>query len=472
MKTECNTKQLEFHALERREVIGKFDGGAISSDGGCILLREVEKRTGILKRLAECFTDERHPELIEHSVDALIKQRVYGIALGYEDLNDHDQLRHDPLLAVLCDKSDPLGNDRRKEQDKGKALAGKSTLNRLELSQQGQAKADRYKRIGGDTQAMDALMLDIFIESFSDTPKQLVIDMDTTDDPLHGQQEGRFFHGYYNEYCYLPLYILCGDHLLCARLRTADTEDIEGTINEVERIVNQLRQHWPEVDIILRADSGFCREPLMHWCEGQDKEVKYVFGLAKNTRLNTMIEQQMSEAKLMYEETGKAARCYNDFTYQTLTSWTVARRVVGKAEYIGKENPRYIVTNLSPKDYESQKLYEELYCARGDMENRIKEQQLCLFADRTSTSLMHSNQLRLYFSSFAYLIMSALRRLGLSNTELEKAQCSTIRSKLLKIGTHINITVRKVWLSFSQSYPYHTVFTSVLRKLQLLPLRI
>ena len=470
MSTECTAEQLEFHGLGRRDVIGAFNGGRISSDAGGLLLREVEKRTHVLKRLAGCFFDHRNPELIEHSVESLVKQRIYAMALGYEDLNDHDTLRHDELLALLSDKRDPSGANRLRMQDKGKALAGKSTLNRLELTPEGANEKSRYKKIVANPKEMDALLVQLFLESYSSPPQEIVIDADATDDPVHGHQEGRFFHGYYGHYCYLPLYLFCGEQLLCARLRTADQDAAAGTVEELSRIVGQIRAAWPQVRIILRGDSGFCREEIMAWCEGN--QVGYVLGLAKNNRLNKAIEAEMTQAKERYETTQKPARVFKDFRYQTLESWSCERRVVGKAEYLAKgENPRFIVCSVSIEEQEGRRLYEDFYCARGDMENRIKEQQLDLFADRTSTHEMRSNQLRLYFSSFAYVLVQALRRLGLEGTELAKAQCGTIRLKLFKIGAQVRVSVRKVWVCFSESYPYAELFQAIVAKLQQIPLR-
>lgn len=472
MKTECNTKQLEFHGLGKREVIGRFDGGKISTDGGGILLREVEKRTWILKRFAECFVDYRDPQLIEHSTESLIKQRTFGMALGYEDINDHDELREDPLLALICDKPDPTGSNRLHSRDKGKALAGKSTLNRLELTPADANQYSRYKKIVAQPEEIDRLFVDVFLESCANPPEVIVLDVDATDDPLHGQQEGRFFHGYYDCYCYLPLYIFCGEQLLRARLREANQDASAGTVEELERIVSQIRSAWPEVRIILRGDAGFCREGIMSWCE-ETKSVDFVLGLAGNKRLHQAIGQEMQQAKEQYESTKQAARVFRDFRYQTLDSWTRERRVVGKAEYLSKgENPRFIVTSINSNEQDARALYEDCYCARGNMENRIKEQQLDLFADRTSTSWMRSNQLRLYFSSFAYIMIQKLRELGLKRTELAKAQCGTIRLKLFKIGAQIRMSVRRARLSFSESCPNARVFEQVTRQLQLIPLRI
>jgi len=469
MNTECNLKQYEFHALGSRQVRGKFDGGAISSDGGAVLLRELELQIPILSRLANCFTDHRNPDKIEHGLLALLKQRVYGITLGYEDINDHDHLRFDPLLAVVCEKTDPCGEKRLQAQDKGKPLAGKSTLNRLELGDIDEAANHRYKKITGDPTLMDDLMVDLFVESFKAPPKQIILDVDATDDRLHGSQEDRFYHGYYKHYCYLPLYIFCGDQLLCARLRPANQDGAAGTVEEMQRIVSRIRSRWPKVQIILRGDSGFCRDSIMVWCE--QNKVDYVLGLAKNKRLKATIADELEQAKTQHQKTGKAARVFKDFRYQTLKSWSCKRRVVGKAEHLAKgSNPRFVVTTLSKKVVDARRLYEDIYCARGDMENRIKEQQLDLFADRTSTHGMCSNQLRLYFSSWAYIVLETLRRVGLVGTEIAKAQCGTIRLKLLKIGAQIRVSVRKVWISWSENYPHAGLFEQILSRLRKLPM--
>ncbi len=461
MRTECNTDRFDFQPLEKRQVLGIFDGGAITSDGGGLLLREVELKTRIIERFAGCFTDHRDPERIEHGVGELVAQRVHGLALGYEDLNDHDQLRYDPLLAVLVGKHDPTGQDRVRERDRGKALAGKSTLNRLELSPPRADKKSRYKKITADLGRMESLLTDFFLEAHSRPPEQIILDFDATDDPIHGDQLGRFFQGYYREYCYLPLYVFCGEHLLCSQLRPADQDGAAGSIAKLARLVERIRREWPNVRIIVRADSGFCRENLMRWCE--EHGVGYILGLAKNPRLGWEIDLEQALAKAEFQATGKAARRFKDFTYQTRKSWSRARRVVGKAEYLaGGANPRFVVTSLSKEEYDARSLYEDVYCERGDMENRIKEQQLMLFADRTSAEDMRANQIRLYFSSITYVLMSAMRRIGLAETSLQRAQCSTIRLKLLKVGALIRITVRKIWISFSSSYPYKKEFLRVL----------
>ncbi len=470
MDTECTAEQLEFHGLGRRSVVAQFDGGKISSDAGGLLLREVEQRTHILKRLAGCFVDHRDPDQIEHSLESLIKQRVMGLALGYEDLNDHDSLRHDPLLALLSDRHDLSGKHRKRSRDQGCALAGKSTLNRLELTPFDADAAHRYKKIVARPVVIDELLLDLFLEAYDTPPVEIIVDVDATDDRLHGHQEGRFFHGYYGHYCYLPLYIFCGEQLLCARLRWAGQDGAAGTVDELQRIVERIRLRWPETRIIVRGDSGFCREAIMSWCEAH--EVYYLLGLAKNNRLKTAIVDEMVAAKVQYEASGEAARVFKDFRYRTLKSWSAERRVIGKAEHLAKgENPRFVVTSLSIEAWDARALYEDLYCARGDMENRIKEQQLALFADRTSTHEMRSNQLRLYFSSFAYVLMQTLRRLGLNGTTMAKAQCDTIRLKLFKIGAQIRVSVRRVWIAFSESYPNAELFRQVLKQLQEIPMR-
>jgi hypothetical protein len=437
----------------------------ITSDAGALLLREVEAKMAIIGRFAGCFTDHRKAELIEHSVGQLIAQRVYGLALGYEDLNDHDQLRHDPLMAVLVGKQDPTGQDRVRQRDRGKPLAGKSTLNRLELSPPRANRSSRYKKITADLGRMESLLTDFFIEAHPTPPARIILDFDATDDPIHGDQLGRFFQGYYKQYCYMPLYVFCGEHLLCAQLRPADQDGAAGSVAKLAGLVERIRREWPDVQIIVRADSGFCRENLMRWCE--DHGVDYILGLAKNSRLGWEIDLELELAGAESEATGKSARRFKDFRYQTLKSWSRARRVVGKAEHLAKgSNSRFVVTSLSKEEYEGRSLYEDLYCGRGEMENRIKEQQLMLFADRTSADDMRANQIRLYLSSISYVLLGAMRRIGLVETSFERAQCSTIRLKLLKIGALVRITVRKIWISFSQSYPYREQFLEVLAKIR------
>jgi hypothetical protein len=465
MRTECTVGQLEFQGLGRRAVVGRFDAGRTSSDGGLLLLREVAERTGLLKALAGCFRDHRKPEAIEHTVFELVAQRVFGLALGYEDLNDHDILRDDTLLAVAVGKRDLQGAHRARKRDRGHALAGKSTLNRLELTPADGDEASRYKKIVYDGTAIDALLIDHFIASHRRAPRKLVLDLDATDDPIHGEQEGRFFHGYYGHYCYLPLYIFCGDFPLVARLRPSNIDASEGALEEVQRVVQRLRARWPHVKIILRADSGFARDPMMTWCERH--RVDYVFGLARNHRLESMLKVEMQFARETQARTGKPARLFKELRYRTLDSWSCRRRVVGKAEQLlGKSNPRFVVTSLTPDEYDTRELYEDLYCARGDMENRIKEQQLALFADRTSSHTVRANQLRLWFSTFAYLLVAGLRRLGLSGTHLQRAQADTIRTRLLKIGAVIYVSVRRVVIALSSVFPLQPVFIHALAKLR------
>ena len=387
MRTECKQATFGFHRLYQRKVKARFDGGKITSDAGVLLLREVEKRTGLIGGLSECFADYRDPRLIQHTVKELVGQRVYGLCLGYEDLNDHDQLRSDPVLAVAVDKADPLGEDRRQASDRGKALAGKCTLNRLELTGAKVESDERYKKIAMDTDKVDRWIVDAFIAAHESAPEEIILDLDATDDPIHGQQEGRFFHGYYRNYCYLPLYIFSEEHLLCARLRRSNIDGAAGSVDELTRIIGQIRESWPDVAIIVRADSGFCRDELLDWCESH--QVDYVMGLAKNDRLKKKIAEAMAQAEAEFKTTGKAARVFKDFRYRTRNSWSRERRVVGKAEVLDKgDNPRFVITSLSPERWEARALYEDLYCARGDMENRIKEQQLDLFADRTSAATM------------------------------------------------------------------------------------
>jgi len=466
--TECSQSSFHFATEYRREAVARFDGGTITSEAGALLLHQTEEKSGILRRFAGCFRDYRDPRLIEHRVEELVRQRVYGLALGYEDLNDHDELRADPLLALLSGKADVEGRQRRRARDRGKAGAGKSTLNRLELTPAETDESARYHKIALDFAAVDQMLAEIYIQRQPRRPKQIVLDLDVTDDRLHGGQEGRFFHGYYGAYCYLPLYIFAGEQLLCARLRESNQDASAGALEEVERIVTQIRRSWPEVEIVLRGDSGFCREELMSWCEANG--VHYVFGLAKNARLIKRIRKARNKARRRFAETGQAARVFCEFRYRTRQSWSRKRRVVAKAERLSKgDNPRFVVSSLAVSALEARALYEDLYCARGEMENRIKEQQLDLFADRTSTSRMLSNQIRLYFSSIAYCLLQALRELGLEGTKMARAQCSTIRVRLLKIGARVRVTVRKVWISMATGHPAQGLFEAAYWNLERAP---
>jgi hypothetical protein len=455
--TQCNPPELLFQDLGPRQVIARFDGGHVSSDAGGLLLREVERKFHFIEQFARCFTDHRDPDLVEHSLTELLKQRIFGLCLGYEDLNDHDQLRHDPLLAVLVDKKDPRGQKRARARDKGKALAGKSTLNRLELTPVRANAQSRYKKIVAHLDAMQAFLVEAFLQQYAVPPARIVLDLDATDNPLHGHQLGRFFHGYYDEYCYLPLYIFCGDHPLLALLRPADIDTTTGALKHLIRIISRIRQAWPAAQIVLRGDSGFCREHLMRWCEGHS--VDYLFGLAKNRRLLRILGGELQQAKELFAQTKQPARVFKDFTYRTRKSWSRERRVVGKAEYLAKgANPRFVVTSLAQAAFPDRPLYEEEYCGRGDMENRIKEQQLFLFACRTSCATMRANQVRLLFSAVAYVVMRALRQFGLAQTDWAAAQCDTIRLKLFKIGAVIRFTARRVWVALSEGYPFRDIF--------------
>lgn len=470
MSTACSPGQLEFPGVGRRRVRAAFDGGPLSSDGGALLLRQTDLRLRLVERFAACFTDHRDAGLTEHRVVELLRQRVYGIALGYEDLNDHNDLRGDPLLAVAVGKADPDGHTRLRAADRGKALASASTLNRLELTPADATPASRYKKVVYHAGRIEAMLVEMFLDSFRHAPPEIILDFDVTDDQLHGHQEGRFWHGYYGGYCYLPLYVTCGDHLLVAQWRTAN-QDVSAGVDEVlARLVAQIRARWPKVRIIVRGDSGFARDRLMAWCEAHG--VCDVLGLAKNICLLQKIGKELAQAQAAYQQTGAAVRVFTHFWYRTRKSWSAVRRVIAKAEYLSKgANPRFIVTNLPERYAAVPHLYEGIYCARGEMENRIKEQQLDLFADRTSSHTLRANQLRLWFASIAYILVSALRRLGLRGTRLARATCGSIRVKLLKIGAQLRVTVRCVWIHLASACPYQDVFTHAWRTLLASPLR-
>ena len=447
MPTECSPTLFDFARVEGRAVVASFDGGRITSDAGALLLGATDRVIGLTRRLAGCFIDARDPALIEHEVETLIMQRIVGIALGYEDLIDHDELRHDPVMATLAGKLVARRSD-------CAPLAGKSTLNRLELSR---AEPTRYTKLAADAGAIEALFIDLFLDAHKKAPRQITLDLDATDDPLHGHQEGRFFHGYYDCYCYLPLYVFCGRYLLAAKLRRSNIDASAGAQEEIARIVCQIRARWPRVRILLRADSGFAREALMAWCEAN--RVDYLFGLARNARLAGEIEAEMGAARAEAEATGRPARRFRDFRWSTRDSWSRRRRVIGKAEWTGGEaNPRFVVTSLKAKAAEARHLYEAIYCARGEMENRIKECQLDLFADRTSTATMRANQLRLWLASAAYVLLCALRRIGLAHTQFATATCGTIRLRLLKIGALVRVSVRRISVAMASACPWQHEF--------------
>jgi DDE family transposase len=447
MQTECSADLFGFARVEGRSIVAAFDGGKITSDAGGVLLRATDRAIGLIDRFAQCFSDRRSAALIEHTVATMIGQRVFGIALGYEDVVDHDTLRHDPIMAVLAGKLTA-------RRQNCAPVAGKSTLNRLEL---GKAEPTPYHKIGHDPLSIEAAFVDLFLEAQRRAPRQIILDLDATDDPLHGHQEGRFFHGYYDCYCYLPLYIFCGRHLLAAKLRRSNIDASAGAVAEVARIVAQIRSRWPRVRILLRADSGFAREALMRWCELN--RIDYLFGLARNERLTAAIAAELQEAQQLGERTGKPARRFTDLTWSTLDSWSRARRVVAKAEWTGGEaNPRFVVTSLSRTEHEARHLYEKVYCARGDMENRIKECQLDLFADRTSAATMRANQLRLWFAAMAYVLICALRRIALRHTQFAQATCGTIRLRLFKIGALVRVSVRRIKIAMASACPYQNEF--------------
>jgi len=458
VKADCTEKSFEFQAPGKRRIVARFDGGPISSDGGLVLLSEVDRHRRIVSRFAACFEDRRDPNRVEHSVEELSRQRIFGLAAGYEDLNDHEDLRYDELWATAVGKSDPRGTCRRRERDRGKALAGKSTLNRLEWGLAEEASEDRYRRIAVNEAAIDSFFVEVFLESFEEEPERLVLDFDATDNPLHGKQEGRFFHGYYDCYCYLPLYIFCGRHVLCARLRSSDRDASSGCVEELKRIVGQIREKWPTVKILVRGDSGFAREALMNWCE--EHGVDFVLGLARNPRLEAALEDTFELVEQMCAESGEPERLYTEFSHSTRSSWSRERRVVGKAEITNwGPNPRFVVTSLSAEEASAQTVYETIYCARGEMENRIKEQQLDLFSTRTSGRLMRVNQVRLWFSAVAYLLLNELRRIALEGSPLARARCETIRLKLIKIGARVRVTVRRIWVSLASAHPSEAVFS-------------
>jgi len=437
-------------------------------------LREFEHHSGLLRDLAGCFVDYRNPLYIEHSVQELLSQRIYGLILGYEDLNDHDHLRRDPVHGLICGKRDPLGQDRVLERDKGKALAAHSTLNRLELS--AQSIDPRYNKIQVQPDQTEDLLIKRAVKAIPRKSAEILLDFDATDDPLHGSQEGGYFNGYYRHYCYLPLYCFCGNIPFLAKLRDCKRDASDGTVEALQKIVPAIRKRFGnKVRIIVRADSGFAREAIMSWCE--EHGVWYCFGLARNDRLSGVLNGNFESLKAQINE-GKLqspCRSFTEFEYSTLTSWSKARRVIGKAEILPKgDNPRFIVTNL-PKDgwgdpvqavrFEPAALYEKFYCARGDMENRIKEQQLDLFADRTSTHWMASNQLRLWFSAFAHLIMSTLQAEVLKGTELASASIGQVRLRLFKIAARLKVSVRRIHIELCSAYPLQSLFSLVHKRL-------
>ena len=459
MLTECNPTLMRFARLKGRDVVADFGGGTMTSDAGALLLGATDRAIGLVARFSACFSDGRTADRVVHDVATLVGQRVFGIALGYEDIVDHDELRRDPVLGAV------LGRLEARRRDCA-PLAGKSTLNRLEHAPEG--APERYRKIGHDADAIEALFVDLFLDAHERAPARLVLDLDATDDRLHGRQEGRFFHGYYDCYCYLPLYIFCGDHLLAAKLRRSNIDASAGAVEEAARIVGRIRARWPAVEIVLRADSGFAREALMAWCE--DNRVGYIFGLARNKRLSARLQPALDRAEARSRESGEPARLFTEFRYRTLKTWSRPRRVIGKAEWLPGHgakgaNPRFIVTSLGPGVIDRRTLYEEVYCARGEMENRIKECQLDLFADRTSTATMRANQLRLWFASMAYVLLAALRRIALPGTRLAKATCGSIRLKLLKVGAQVRLSARRIRIAMASACPHADIFAQAHQRL-------
>ena len=454
MQAECSATSGVFQAVSGRKVVAAFDGGSVTSDAGALLLGEADAAVGLLDRLAACFEDHRDPRFVEHDVRTLVGQRVFGIALGYEDLVDHDVLRHDPIMAVLA------GKLRSKRSDCA-PVAGKSTLNRLEL---GGVRPSGSRKVVHDSSAIEDLFVTLFVEAHDRVPEEVILDFDATDDPVHGTQEGRFFHGYYDCYCYLPLYVFSGRHLLAAKLRPANIDGAAGAVEEAARIVSGLRAHWPDVRVLLRADSGFARDALMSWCEANG--VNYLLGLARNKRLEAEVADDLACAGAESRRAGGPRRRFRDFMWRTRESWGCARRVVAKAKWThGKANPRFVVTSLGANEYNARRLYEDLYCQRGEMENRIKECQLDLFADRTSAHGLRANQLRLWFASMAYELVCAVRRLGLAGTRLAAATCGSVRLKLFKIGAWVRVSVRRIRIAMDTDHPFREEFRIARRRL-------
>ena len=463
--TECTTEKLIFEGVGRRRVEADFSGGQVSSDGGVLLVREADRRIGLSERMSECFVDYRDGKQAEHSVKELIRQRVYALALGYEDVNDHELLSRDPLLATAIGKQDPGGQNRRSSKHRGVAAASASTLARIDRTQADANSKSRYEKVVCDFDKLRSCFVQTFIRSFQRVPERLILDVDPTDIQLHGNQEQRFYHGYYGHYCYLPMYLFCGDYPLSVKLRPSNIDGSLGVVQFLQPVVEQIREAFPAVHLIIRADSGFCREELMAWCEHNG--IDYVLGMAKNARLQNALSKQLERARRQYLRTGQTARYFTEFRYQTRNSWTRARRVVGKAEHMDKgANPRFVVTSLLAREYEKRYLYEQLYCARGEMENRIKE-QLDLFADRASCHSFRGNEIRLWWAMAAHLLVVVIRREALSGTQLQKAQAPTLRMRLLKIGAVVSVSVRRVYVRLSSAFPLQQLFALILQRLRL-----
>ncbi len=471
--TDCKDQPLLFQDLGARQVVADFSGGILSSDGGLLLLRQVDRGLGVSAALAGCFRDERDPRWVDHSVQQLLAQRLYALALGYEDLNDHARLRRDPLLAVACEKIDPLGRDRFWPQFRDAALACPATLNRLELSNH---RSSRAHRLTHDPAQLEATLLKLGVRCLPKHAQEIVLDLDATGTLLHGEQEGRFFDAYHGGYCYEPLYVFCGNIPLWAQLRTADRDTAEGVVEAMRKILAALRQRCPHARIILRADSGFARPELMALCEGLP-EAYYCFGLQRNPRLVRQLHPALAQARARQIQCGGVAtRVFTEFAHTTLQSWSRARRVIAKAEFTPQgSNPRFVVTNLpaegfaqakDPERFSPARLYEQFYCARGQMENVLKQQLLDLKADRLSTHHLGSNQLRLWLSALAYLLLERVRTLGCAGSELAAATVGSVRLKLLKVAAVVRVSVRRVYVQLSSAYPLQGLFTLCHRRLR------
>jgi hypothetical protein len=474
--TDCKEQPLLFQELGSRQVVADFSGGTLSSDGGVLLLRQVDASLGLTRNLAQCFHDTREQVYVDHSVRQLLAQRLYGLALGYEDLNDHGLLRLDPLLAAACDKRDPLGEDRFNPAHRGVALAGASTLNRLELSNN---KTSRAHKLAHKPEQMEACLLQMGARCLPKYAEEIVVDLDAMGHRLHGMQEGRHFRAYYDEYCYLPLYVFVGDIPLWPQLRTGDKDGADGVVAALEKIVAAIRKRCRQARIIVRGDSGFCREEILAWCERQRPVVYYCLGLAKNSVLIKKLGPALANAQGRWCLTGALnVREFADFEYQTVKSWSRARRVIGKAEVTNQgQNPRFVVTNLPANGFKADedktrfvpaRLYEKLYCARGEMENMLKQQVLDLRADRMSTHYLASNQLRLWLAAFAYLLLERMRTWGLAGTELARATAGSVRLKLLKVAGQVRVSVRRVYVQLSSAYPLQALFRLCHRRLMAL----
>jgi hypothetical protein len=471
--TDCNDEPLLFQDLGRRQVVADFSGGTLSTDGGALLLRQADHRLGLSRALAACFDDQRDPRFVDHQLPELLGQRIKGLALGYEDLNDHAQVRQDPLLAVACDKRDPLGQDRLFADNRGVALAAPATLNRLELSNN---KRTRCHKLPHDPQKIEACLLTLGVRCLPKHAREIVVDLDAMGHLLHGTQEGRHFSAYYGDYCYLPLYVFVGDVPLWAQLRTSDHEAAHGVVPALEKIVAAIRKRCKRARIILRGDSGFCREEILVGCERHG--VYYCLGLAKNSVLIERLAPALADARARRCLTGaERTRVFTEFEYQTQKTWSRSRRVIGKAEVMAAgDNPRFVVTNLPARGFQGdqdrtrfcpQRLYEECYCARGEMENVLKQQTLDLNADRLSTHHLASNQLRLWLATFAYLLLERVRAWGLAGTELARATVGTVRLKLLKVAAQVSVSVRRVYVRLSGAYPWQALFRLCHRRLMI-----